>query len=81
MLFVRLFDLGLFGFVGFLFLLVSGKGCSFVIVALPGLFPYLLLLNGWKVIGFFSDVQNGFRKDRSCQDHVFSLYSIINNIK
>ena len=27
-LFVLLFDLCLFGFVGFLFLLVSGKGCS-----------------------------------------------------
>ena len=27
-LFVRLFDLYLFGFVGFLFLLVSGKGCG-----------------------------------------------------
>ena len=27
-LFVRLFDLCLFGFVGFLFLLVSAKGCS-----------------------------------------------------
>ena len=27
-LFVRLFDLFLFGFVGFLFLLVSGKGCG-----------------------------------------------------
>ena len=27
-LFVRLFDLCLFGFVGFLFLLGSGKGCS-----------------------------------------------------
>ena len=26
--FVRLFDLGLFGFVCFLFLLVSGKGCG-----------------------------------------------------
>ena len=26
-LFIRLFDLCLFGFVGFLFLLVSGKGC------------------------------------------------------
>ena len=25
---VRLFDLRLFGFVGFLFLLVSGKGCG-----------------------------------------------------
>ena len=28
-LFVPLFDLCLFGFVGFLFLLVSGKGCGF----------------------------------------------------
>ena len=28
MLFVRLFYLCLFGFVGFLFLLVSGKGCG-----------------------------------------------------
>ena len=28
MLFVRLFDLCLFGFVGFLFLFVSGKGCG-----------------------------------------------------
>ena len=29
MLFVRLFDLCLFGFIGFLFLLVSGKDCGF----------------------------------------------------
>ena len=36
-LFARLFDLCLFGFVGFLFLLGSGKG----FVALPGLFSYL----------------------------------------
>ena len=28
MLFVRLFDMCLFGFVGFLFLLVPGKGCG-----------------------------------------------------
>ena len=39
-LFVRLFDLCLFGFVGFLSLLVSGKGLRFVIVALPRLFFY-----------------------------------------
>ena len=34
----------LFGFVGFLFLLVSGKGCGmrYVIAALPGLFSYFL---------------------------------------
>ena len=36
-LFVSLFDLCLYGFVGFLFLLVSGKGCG---VALLGLFSY-----------------------------------------
>ena len=48
-LFVCLIDLCLFGFVGFLFLLISGNGCGlcsfllpfFVIVALPGLFSYL----------------------------------------
>ena len=38
--FVRLFDLCLFGFVGFLFLGVW-EGQRFVIVALPGLFSYL----------------------------------------
>ena len=36
-LFVRLFDLCLFGFVGFLFLL---EGLRFVIVAFSGLFSY-----------------------------------------
>ena len=51
-LFVRLFGLCLFRFVGFLFLLGSGKGCGllplgvweglwFGIMALPGLFSYL----------------------------------------
>ena len=39
-LFVRLFDLCLFGFVDFLFLGVW-EGLRFVIVALPGLFSYL----------------------------------------
>ena len=41
MLFVRLFGLCLFRFFGFLFLLGSGKGLRFVIVALPGLSSYL----------------------------------------
>ena len=36
--FVRLFDLCLFGFIGFLW-----KGLWFVIAALPGLFSYLYL--------------------------------------
>ena len=40
-LFVRLFGLCLFRFVGFLFLLGSGKGLRFVIVAITGLFSYL----------------------------------------
>ena len=39
-LFVRLFDLCLFGFVCFLFLLRVREGLRFVIVALPGLFSY-----------------------------------------
>ena len=42
-LFVRLFGLCLFGFVGFLFLLGSRTGLRFVIVAFPGLFSYLFL--------------------------------------
>ena len=40
---VRLFDLHLFGFVCFRFLLVSGNGLRFVIGALPRLFSYLFL--------------------------------------
>ena len=28
-----------------------------------------------------TDVKNGFRKDRSCQDHVYSLYNIVRNRK
>ena len=47
--FVRLFDLRLFGFVRFLFLLVSGKGLRLVIVALPGLFSYFILLVFFKL--------------------------------
>ena len=42
-LFGRLFDLRLFGFVCFLFLLVSGNGLQLVIVALPGLFSFLFM--------------------------------------
>ena len=38
MLFVRLFDLRLFGFVRFLFLLVSAKGCGLVVPVLVLLF-------------------------------------------
>ena len=53
-LFVRLFDLCLFGFIGFLFLLVSGKGLRFVIVALPGLFSYPFFTLYYFVLVFFS---------------------------
>ena len=43
-LFVRLFGLCLFRFVGFLFLLGVWEGLQFVIVALPGLFSYLFFI-------------------------------------
>ena len=42
-LFVRLFDLCLFEFVGFSLPLGVWKGLRFVILALPGLFSYLFL--------------------------------------
>ena len=42
-LFVRLFDLYLFGVVGFLPPLGVREGLLFVIVSLPGLFSYLFL--------------------------------------
>ena len=29
--------------------------------------------------GLLADEQNGFRKDRSCQDHIYALYSLIHN--
>ena len=47
-LFVRLFDLCLFGFVGFPLPLGAWEGLRFVIVSLPGLFSYLgfILLTG-----------------------------------
>lgn len=28
-----------------------------------------------------SDLQNGFRKDRSCIDHIYSLYNLVNDRK
>ena len=31
--------------------------------------------------GLIADEQNGFRKNRSCQDHVYALYSLIHNRK
>ena len=40
-LFVRLFDLCLFGFVGFLFFLVSGKGCGLLLWHSLDFFSYL----------------------------------------
>ena len=47
--FIRLFDLCLFGFVGFLFLLVSGKGCRLWLwhpwtFLLPIFFAYIYVL-------------------------------------
>ena len=51
--FVRLFDLCLFGFVGFLFLGIW-KGLRFVIVALPGRFSYLLYYISFDIIKVLS---------------------------
>ena len=48
-LFVRLFDLCLFGFVGFLLPLGVWEGLRFVIEALPGLFSYLFF-HHWVLI-------------------------------
>ena len=45
-LFIRLFDLCLFGFVGFLFLLVSGKGCCDCGT------PWAFVLHFWGYRGF-----------------------------
>ena len=44
-LFVRLFDSCLFGFIGFLFLLVSGKGCGLWLWHSLDFFSYLFFLN------------------------------------
>ena len=51
-LFVRLFDLCLFGFVGFLFLLVSGKGCD---CGTPWTFLLLLFLSIIYFVLIYSD--------------------------
>ncbi len=37
------------------------------------------VLNNLEYLGFFVDEQNRFRHDRSCQDHIFSLLSIVRN--
>ena len=50
-LFVRLFDLCLFGFVGFLFLLVSGKGCGLYFCGTLWTFLLLFFQKTVSVIG------------------------------
>ena len=55
-LFVCLFDLCLFGFVGFLFLLVSGKGCSLWLwhsldFSLTFFWCLKMLTDGWLILG------------------------------
>ena len=49
MLFVRLFDLCLFGFVGFLFLLVSGKGCGLWLWHSPDFSLTFFWLAYWRI--------------------------------
>ena len=56
-LFVRLFDFCLFGFVGFFLPLGVWEGLRFVIVALPGLFSYpffTLTYIGWPYSKYWS---------------------------
>ena len=58
-LFVRLFDLCLFGFVGFLFHLVSGRGW-FVIVALSGLSLTFLSIGTLNMPLYYRRFENTF---------------------
>ena len=51
-LFVHLFDLCLFGFVGFSCTFGVWEGLRFVIVALPGLFSYLFFVDKTKLKSF-----------------------------
>jgi hypothetical protein len=37
------------------------------------------IVNYFEFMNLFSDAQNGFRKGRSCSDHIFTLTSIIRN--
>ena len=37
------------------------------------------IVNFCNIRGIFPDEQNGFRSGRSCEDHIFSLSSIIKN--
>ena len=64
-LFVRLFNLRLIGFVYFLFLLVSGGRLRLVIVALPGLFPYLFGKDCWRYLTFENVDDDRRSSDRS----------------
>ena len=61
-LFVRLFDLCLFGFVGFFLPLGVWERLRFVIVALPGLFSYLFFI---RVIKVRCSLQRSFIKGLS----------------
>ena len=67
-LFVRLFDLCLFGFVGFLFLLVSGKGCG-----LSDTVYERDVINYFRSIKNSNDVLNKF-KSKNFQASKFSTY-------
>ena len=55
------------------------------IISIPGkIYANILnkrLLLGLEGNGLIADEQNGFRKSRSCQDHVYALYSLIHNRK
>ena len=59
--------------------------CPITIISIPcKIYANILnkrLLQWLESNGLLVDEQNGFRKDRSCQDHIYSLYSLIHNRK
>ena len=82
-LFVRFFDLRLFGFVCFLFLFLSGRGCGLWLWALPGLFllPFFYTLNRqfnhiWALQPSCSIVQNYWTKFYLTEDPMWNLVKI-----
>ena len=65
-LFVRLFDLRLFSFVCFLFLLVSGKGCGLTL---------------WHSLDFSLTAFNSFAKKKGAHIGIEPIYSSVTTVQ